>query len=211
MSPSARPWRTSTRPSQMSPVSMLRRLDVAVADDLHERTLGVEHDRGRRHARGRALRGLDGAAGEAADAQAWVVAEEDAHAAEPCRLVDLRRHETHGAGDVADAGDVDLAPSAPRSSWRARSRSPPRRAPPRRAATMRNIGSATPEAMPPMRAMRRLTRPSAGAITSVLSRRHCSSRRCASTWAFSASASLSPSRAATSWACELLAAGSRWS
>ena len=39
--------------------------------------------------------------------QARVVAEEDAHAAEPRALVDLGRDEAHGAGDLAEARDLD--------------------------------------------------------------------------------------------------------
>ena len=58
-------------------------------------------------ARPRLLAGLDRAAGEGADPQARIVAEEDAHAAEPRRLVDLGRDQAHGAGDLADAGDLD--------------------------------------------------------------------------------------------------------
>ena len=54
--------------------------------------------------------------------------------------------------------------------------------------------------MPPMRPLRWLITPSAGAVTSVFERRHISSRRCASIWARSASLAFKPSRAATSCA-----------
>src|SRR5581483_895805 len=60
-----------------------------------------------------------------------------------------------------------------------------------------------------MRAMRRLTIPSAGDTTSVRPRRQTSSRLCASICAFSASAALRPSWAATSCACAVRAACSR--
>ena len=68
---------------------------MAVADDLDERALSVKYNCRGRHGEAVPLRSVDGAAGEAADAQPGVVAEEDAHAAEPCRLVDLGRNEAH--------------------------------------------------------------------------------------------------------------------
>jgi hypothetical protein len=42
---------------------------------------------------------------------------------------------------------------------------------------MRNIGSAAPDAMPPMRAVRLVMRPSAGAVTEVFVRFHSSLRQ----------------------------------
>src|SRR6185312_11135807 len=81
--------------------------DAAVAHDLHEGAAGIEYDGRRRHRDAVTLRGLDGAAGERTDAQACVVAEEYAHAAEAGQLVDFGRHETHGTVDVTDTGDID--------------------------------------------------------------------------------------------------------
>src|SRR5262249_27471416 len=82
--------------------------DMPVTDDLNEGALGVENHGGGRDRKPARARGVDGAARERADAQPWVAAEEDAHAAEPRRLVDLRRDETHGPSHVAQAAAIDL-------------------------------------------------------------------------------------------------------
>ena len=75
----------------------LARLDAVGAHDLHGRAVRAVEDGRGRHGEARAVGRDDDAAREGADAQAGIVAEEDAHAAEPGRLVDLRRDEAHGA------------------------------------------------------------------------------------------------------------------
>ncbi len=184
--------------------------DAAVAHDLHEGAAVVEHDSRRGHADAVALRRLDGSRGRS-DPMRRRASSPRKMRTRPRRvsLVDFRRDEPHRAFDVADAGDVDARLLAGRRPWRARSRCTSASSSISPRATMRNIGSPAPAAMPPMRAVRRLTRPSAGAVTSVFERFHMSSRRCASTWAFSAWASCRPPRAAANCASALFAAASR--
>ena len=137
---------------------------------------------------------------EGADAQRRIVAEEDAHAAKARRLVDLRRDQPHLARDAADAGDLDARRLAVLDAGECASRSPRRRARSRR---WRRCGTS---ARPTPR--REAADARLAAADDAVGRRHdlgtaappVSSRRCASICAFSASATLRPSWAATSCA-----------
>ena len=142
--------------------------------------------------------------------RARVVAEEDAHAAEPRRLVDLGRDEAHGAGDLAEAGDLDARGLADLDGGHAR---------------LGDLGveldlALGDDAEHRLGGARGVAADArhAAADDAVGRRQHLgaaappvSSRRCASTCAFSASATFRPSRAATSCASAVRAACSRWS
>ncbi len=83
--------------------------DYAGLDDLNARVpFLIVEDGGLRHGDVVSAARLDRATGECAYAQVGPAAEENAHLAQARRFIDLGRNETHGAFDLACAGNLDL-------------------------------------------------------------------------------------------------------
>ncbi len=148
---------------------------------------------------------------ERADAQARIVAEEDAYAAEAGRLVDLRARRGARCPRWRRGRRLRRAPSGRPSRSQAASRSTSASSSTSPRATMRNIGSAAPVAKPP-------DARHAPADDAVGRRRHLGA--CAATSVrgvglrpgpFRLRRAFSPSWAATSCASAVRAACSRWS
>src|SRR5215813_2726264 len=93
------------------------RLDGAVAHYLHAGALGLVEDGGIRHRDAAAAAGIDGGAGEAAQAQRRIALDRDAHAAELRHRVDFRRYQADRAGQLAPVFDLDARGLSGRQLW----------------------------------------------------------------------------------------------
>src|SRR5215475_2906404 len=143
------------------------RLDGAVAHHLHAGALGLVEDGGIRHRDAAAAAGVDGGAGEAAQAQRRIALDRDAHTAELRHRVDFRRHQADRAGQLAPVFDLD-ARGLPGRELGHVDAGDPASSSISPSMAMRNSGSARGLAVAPSTAVARVIVPAAGAFSVML-------------------------------------------